>query len=122
MQWHLPLMHSLAARYLGTTQSTSTTDFNSLSPRLNGAKNCLFHSPPVSNTALNLLSYHPSYQISVKLRLPNLLYIQLNTLPNKVPKEAPHFINSLSSPSNDDTRPGSMDGYRHLICLAVNLY
>jgi len=115
-------MHAHAAGYLSATQSTGTTDFHSLGTSLHGAKHCLFHSPPVGNTALNLLSYCLRYQISIKLRLLNLLDIQLNPFPNKLLKVTPHFINSLPSAPDDDARPGGIDGYRHLICLTLNLH
>jgi hypothetical protein len=122
MQWYLPLMHSLAASYLGIAQSTGTTDSYSLSTSLNGAKNRLFHGSPVGNTALDLFGYRLSYQSGIKLSLPNLLDIQSNSLPDKFLKAKPQFINSLSSPSDDNARPGSMDSYRYLFCLAINLY
>ena len=115
-------MHSLATSYLGITQSTRTADSYSLGTSLNGAENRLFHGPPVGNTALDLFSYRFGYQIAIKLRLPNFLDIQSNPLSNKFLKAKPQFINSLSSPADGNTRPSSMDSYRYLFCLAVNLY
>ena len=108
-------MHSLAASNLGTTQSTGTIDSYSLSAGHNGARNCLFHRPAVRNTAFNLVSNCPGYQISIKLRLLNFLNIELYLLVNKGLEVKPQFINSLSSSPDDHTGSGSVDSYRHLI-------
>jgi len=68
-------MHRFTTSYLSATQSTSTADSYPLSPSLKGAKDSLFHRPPVSNTALNLLSYRLGYQIGIEFRLPDFLNI-----------------------------------------------
>ena len=104
-------MHSLAASYLGTPQSTSATNPHSLSPSLNGTENCLLRCPPVSHPAFNLFRYRPSYQIGIKLRLLDLPDGESHLLSDKILKVEPHFINSLPPSTNDNTRPGSVNGY-----------
>ena len=122
MEGHLPLVHCLAARYLGITQSTRTTDPYSLSASLNGTENRLFHGSAVSNTALNLFRYRFSHQISIKFGLSNLLDVQADSLPDQFLKVRTQFINPLSSPPDDDARSSRMDSYSYLFCLVVSFY
>jgi hypothetical protein len=89
---------------------------------LDGTENCLFQRSAVSDTALHLLSHRPSHQIGIKVGLPNLLDVQLNPLPDYVFQMPPHFINSLPPSPDNNARSGSIDSYRYLICLTVNLH
>ena len=102
-------MQVQATGYFSTTQSAGTANSHPLGTSLHSTHHSLFHRPAVSNPALHLLSYGPGHQIGIKLRLLNLLDVQLNLLADKLLKVASHFIDSLSAPPNDDTRPGGMD-------------
>ena len=71
---------------------------------------------------LNLVGDCPGDQIGVKLRLMDLKDVELNPLPDEALKAEPQLVNSLPSPPDDHARPGGVNGYRHLICLALNLH
>jgi len=122
MQWHLPLMYNLAASYLSTTKSAGTAYSYPLSSGLGGTEHCLFYCPAEGNAMLNLIGYCPGYQIGIKFGLLNLENIKLNPLPNKALKLEPQFVNPLSSPPDDHSGSGGVNGYRNLVCLAVNLH
>jgi hypothetical protein len=122
MQRHLPLMRNLAAGYLGTTQPAGAAYSYPLSPGLRGAEYCLLHCPAEGNAMLNLVGDCPGYQIGIKLRLLNLKDVELNPLPDKALKAAPQLVNSLPSPPDDHARACGVNGYRHLIRLALNLH
>ena len=93
-----------------------------LSPGLGGTEHCLFHCPAEGDAMLNLVGYCPGYQIGIKLGLLNLKDVELNPLADKPLKVEPQLVNPLSSPPDDHAGSGGVDGYRHLVCLAVNLH
>ena len=121
MQRHPPLVHYLDAGYLGTAQPAGASNLNSFGPSLHGAGQGLLHSPAVGNSAPNLLSHRSGHQKGIKLRLGHLLDIQDDPLADELLKVAPHLINPLAAAPDDDAGPGSMDGYRYLVGLALNL-
>jgi hypothetical protein len=108
-------MHTQAAGYLSATQSAGTTNFHSLGTSLHSTEHHLFHSPAVSNTALNLLSDGLGHEMSIKLGLLNLLNIQLHPLTDQPFKVTPRFIDTLPATPDDNAGSGRIDSYRDLV-------
>ena len=118
MQGHLPLVHNLAAGYLGTTQPAGATDSHSLGSGLHGAEHRLLHRPSESHPVLDLFRHRLGYQVGIQLGLLDLQDTQLNPLADKGFQLRPHLIDPLPPSPDDDAGAGGMDGYGDLIRLA----
>ena len=91
-------------------------------PGLDGAEDGLFHGPAVGYPPLHLLGYRAGHQKGIKLGLADFLDIQADPLAHDTLKVKPHLVNPRPAAPDDDTRPGGIDGHRHILRLAVNLH
>ena len=103
-------MHCLAAGDFRITQPTGAVDSYSLGASLHGTENRLFHRPPVGDTALNLLGNGSGNEHGIQFWLADFLDIQTDLLADEFFQVNTQLINALSTPPDDDTGTGGIDG------------
>jgi hypothetical protein len=122
MQRNLTLNLFLGAGNFSATQSATNNDLNAFGIGTHGLLNGLFHSTAERDTLLQLLGDATSNQISIQLRLADLMDLDLDAFAGQRLQAGFEALNFFAALANYDTGFGGTNANSDLVgCGALDL-
>jgi hypothetical protein len=119
VQGDLPLDLFLRASDFRSTQAATTDNFDTFGVRTHRFLYCLLHSAAKRYALLQLFCNTAPNQIGIQLRLANFHDIQTHPLLGLCLEHGAQLINLFTAFPNYDTRFGSMNSHRDLVCRST---
>jgi hypothetical protein len=121
VEWDPPVTIAFTTRHLSTTQAPGYLNANSLRAKSYPAPNRLLHRSAKGDALLKLFSDAPGDQISIELRLTNLLNGDANLLAGRALEGTAKLLDLYAALPNHDAGLSCVDCDRHLVGRALNL-